>query len=72
MFVIMSCQTECFGWPHASCHPSPQDGNILEYASEELRERHDIVMAAVSQKGMALEFASAECGTECANITSGL
>jgi hypothetical protein len=34
------------------------NGDMLAYASVRLRDDHDIVAAAVTQKGMALQFAS--------------
>ena len=37
-----------------------QNGNALQYASDELKNDKDVVLAAVTQNGNALGYASAE------------
>lgn len=37
-------------------------GTALKYASTDLQNDYEVVLAAVSQHGFALEFASQKCG----------
>ena len=42
-----------------------QDGNALEFASEDLHKDREIVMDAVKQDGWALEFSFLELRGDC-------